>query len=37
MDGGVPDDELRNMIDESYALVVDGMNRADQEKVRKAG
>ena len=37
LDGSVPDDELRQMIDESYALVVKGMSRADQEKMRKMG
>ena len=29
LDGSIPDEELVKMIDESYALVVQGMNRAD--------
>ena len=33
LDGSVPDDELEKMIDESYALVVQGMSRANQVKV----
>ncbi len=37
LDGSVPDDELRKMIDESYDLVVDGMSRADQSRVRAEG
>lgn len=37
IDGSVPDDELRNMIDESHALVVAGMSRADQARVREEG
>ena len=35
LDGSVPDKELRAMIDDSYALVVAGMTRADQARVRK--
>jgi len=37
LDGSVPDDELRQMMDESYTLVVKGMTLADQEKIRKMG
>jgi predicted DNA-binding protein (MmcQ/YjbR family) len=33
LDGSVPDDEMKRMIDESYALVVQGMSRADQAKI----
>lgn len=33
LDGSIPDDELERMIDESYALVVQGMSRADQVKI----
>jgi len=33
LDGSIPDEELIKMIDESYALVVQGMSRADQAKV----
>ena len=35
LDGSVPDDELMRMIDESYALVVQGMSRADQAKINE--
>lgn len=37
IDGSVPDDELRTMIDESHALVLAGMSRADQARVREEG
>jgi predicted DNA-binding protein (MmcQ/YjbR family) len=37
LDGSVPDDEVRQMIDESYALVVAGMTRAKQIQLRKLG
>jgi predicted DNA-binding protein (MmcQ/YjbR family) len=36
IDGSVPDDELRRMIDDSYDLVVAGMTRADRARVSKA-
>jgi predicted DNA-binding protein (MmcQ/YjbR family) len=35
LDGSVPDQELRRMIDESYDLVVAGMTRANQARVQK--
>jgi len=35
LDGSVPDDELFLMIDESYTLVVQGMSRTDQAKIRE--
>ena len=35
LDGSVPDDELMIMIDESYTLVVGGMSRANQAKLRE--
>jgi predicted DNA-binding protein (MmcQ/YjbR family) len=35
IDGSVPDDELRSMIDDSYELVVAGMSQADQTRVRE--
>ncbi len=37
IDGSIPDEELRLMIDESYALVVQGMTRADQAQVKALG
>lgn len=37
LDGSIPDEEVRRMIDESYSLVVQGMTRADQKKIRKLG
>jgi len=35
LDGSVPDDELILMMDESYTLVVQGMSRTDQAKIRE--
>lgn len=32
-DGSVPDDELLEMIDNSYALVVKGLTKADRERL----
>ena len=37
LDGSIPDEEIRRMIDESYALVVQGMTRAKQEQLRRMG
>lgn len=37
IDGSIPDEELRLMMDESYTLVVQGMTRADQAKLREMG
>jgi predicted DNA-binding protein (MmcQ/YjbR family) len=37
LDGSVPDDEIRLMIDESYDLVVQGMTRAKQSQLKKLG
>ena len=37
LDGSLPDDVLQGMIDDSYLLVVSGMTRADQEKLRTLG
>ena len=37
LDGSVPDDEIRLMIDESYDLVVQGMTRAKQKQLKKLG
>ena len=37
MDGSVPDEEIRLMIDESYDLVVQGMTRAKQDQLRLSG
>ena len=37
IDGSIPDNELQSMIDDSYALVVAGMSRSDQAKVREEG
>jgi DNA polymerase III epsilon subunit-like protein len=34
LDGSIPDGELRQMIDESYELVVQGMTRADQARLQ---
>lgn len=34
IDGSIPDEELKRMIDDSYALVVAGMTRSDQAKLR---
>ncbi|HMB91985.1 MAG TPA: MmcQ/YjbR family DNA-binding protein, partial [Rhodothermales bacterium] len=33
LDGSVPGDEIRTMIDASYALVVQGLKKADREKL----
>jgi predicted DNA-binding protein (MmcQ/YjbR family) len=37
LDGSIPDDEIRSMIDESYDLVVQGMTRAEQKQIRSLG
>ena len=37
LDGSIPDEELRRMIDDSYRLVVQGMTRADQAKLQEKG
>lgn len=37
LDGSVPDDELRIMMDDSYDLVVEGVTRAEQELLRELG
>jgi len=37
LDGSVPGDELQRMIDDSYQLVVRGMTRADQSKIKRMG
>jgi predicted DNA-binding protein (MmcQ/YjbR family) len=37
LDGCVPDDELQWMMDQSYDLVVRGMTRANQVKLRDMG
>lgn len=37
LDGSIPEDELRRMIDDSYMLVVRGMTRADQAKLQEKG
>lgn len=33
LDGSIPSDEMRAMIDASYALVVQGLKKADREKL----
>lgn len=37
LDGSVPDDEVRRMIDESYTLVVNKMTKAKQRQLRRMG
>lgn len=37
LDGNVPDDEIREWIDESYDLVVAGMEKADRENLAETG
>jgi len=37
LDGSIPDEEIRLMIDESYDLVVLGMTRAQQQQLRTLG
>jgi predicted DNA-binding protein (MmcQ/YjbR family) len=37
LDGSIPDEEIRKMIDESYTLVVQGMTRAKQARLRRMG
>ncbi len=37
LDGSVPEDEVLLMIDESYALVVAGMTRAEQKQIKEFG
>ena len=37
LDGSIPDSELRLMMDESYDLVVAGMTRANQARLREIG
>lgn len=33
LDGSIPDDEIFSMIDDSYNLVVKGLNKSDREKL----
>ena len=35
LDGSIPDEEVRQMIDDSYTLVVQGMTRADRAKLNE--
>jgi predicted DNA-binding protein (MmcQ/YjbR family) len=35
LDGSVPDDEVRQMIDDSYTLVVGGMTHSERAKLKK--
>jgi len=37
LDGNVPDDELRSIMDESYTLVVRGMTHATRAQLREMG
>jgi predicted DNA-binding protein (MmcQ/YjbR family) len=37
LDGSVPDNEVRRMIDESYTLVVEKMTKAKQQQLRRMG
>ena len=37
VDGSVPEDEVLEMIDQSYDLVVKGLKKADREKLLKSG
>jgi predicted DNA-binding protein (MmcQ/YjbR family) len=37
LDGSIPDEDVQRMIDDSYALVVQGMTRADQEIIKAQG
>ncbi|MFU8827084.1 MAG: MmcQ/YjbR family DNA-binding protein [Brevefilum sp.] len=37
LDGSLPDDEVQQMIDDSYELVVQGMTRAEQAKLKMMG
>lgn len=37
LDGSIPDDEVCRMMDDSYELVVRGMTRADQARLRQMG
>ena len=37
LEGSIPDEELRRMIDDSYKLVVQGMTHADQAKLQEKG
>jgi predicted DNA-binding protein (MmcQ/YjbR family) len=37
LDGSIPDEELRRMIDDSYRLVVQGMTRAERAKLHGRG
>jgi predicted DNA-binding protein (MmcQ/YjbR family) len=37
LDGSVPEAELQRMIDDSYALVVQGMTRAQRTKLQESG
>jgi predicted DNA-binding protein (MmcQ/YjbR family) len=34
-DGSIPDDEIEEMIDHSYELVVKGLTRKDREKLEQ--
>ncbi len=35
LDGSVPDDEIRDMVDHSYELVVKGLTRAQREALKR--
>ena len=37
LDGGIPDEEIRRMIDESYRLVTKGLSKTKQERLRLLG
>lgn len=37
LDGTIPDEQVRRMIEDSYTLVVQGMTRADQAKLKQNG
>lgn len=37
LDGSIPDEALKSMIDDSYELVVQGMTRADRAQLHKLG
>jgi predicted DNA-binding protein (MmcQ/YjbR family) len=37
LDGSIPDEELRQMIDDSYDLVARGLTRANQAKLKEMG
>jgi predicted DNA-binding protein (MmcQ/YjbR family) len=37
LDGSIPDAEIQRMIDDSYRLVVRGLSKAKQERLRMMG